>query len=72
MSKCSNLIGLKHSSLKNGARVVETYPSDDSLVRSVKIKVFTKDTGPSLLDRPVHKLIPLVSVFSAKEPLVML
>lgn len=44
------------------ARVVETYPSDDNLVRSVKIKVFTKDTGPSLLDRPVHKLIPLVSV----------
>ena len=36
------------------ALVVETYPSDDNLVRSVKIKVSSKDIGQSLLDRPIH------------------
>jgi len=47
------------------ARVVQTYPSDDGLVRKVKVLVadpsLDKDGRRSkasvLLDRPVHKLV---------------
>ncbi|XP_038055409.1 uncharacterized protein LOC119727556 [Patiria miniata] len=49
-------------------RVVETYPSNDGRVRSVKLLMAdgTRDNlgrrqhSPSLLDRPVHKLVLLV------------
>ena len=44
------------------ARIIEVYPSSDGLVRSVKLKVASKDSKPAVLDRPVNKLVPLVSV----------
>ena len=44
------------------ARVVEVYPSADNLVRSVRVKISSKDSGSSFLDRPIHKLVPIVSV----------
>ena len=44
------------------ARVVEVHPSADKLVRSVNVKISSKDSGSSFLDRPIHKLVPIVSV----------
>ena len=43
------------------ARVIDANPSPDNLVRSVKIKVSSKDSGTTILDRPIQKLILLVS-----------
>ena len=43
------------------ARVVDANPSPDNLVRSVKIKVSSKDGEASLLDRPINKLVLFVS-----------
>ena len=43
------------------ARVVAVNLSADNLVRSVKIKVSSKDSGTTILDRPIQKLLPLVS-----------
>ena len=37
------------------ARVVDTYPSQDGLVRKVKVQL-----GGSSYDRPVHRLITLI------------
>ena len=50
------------------ARVVQTYPSDDGLVRKVKVAVADssldkhgkRSKAPVLLDRPVQKLVLLV------------
>ena len=44
------------------ARVVDVYPSQDGLVRSVKLRVASKDSDPTILDRPINKLVPIVSV----------
>ena len=50
------------------ARIVKVYPSEDGLVRSVQLQMATSQLDRhgkpvreiSFLDRPVHKLIPLV------------
>jgi hypothetical protein len=41
-------------------KIVEVFPSDDGLVR--KVRVLVSDGGKlSLLDRPVHKLVLIVA-----------
>ena len=44
------------------ARVVDVYPSDDGMVRSVKVQMASKDDNKklSLLDRPITKLVLLL------------
>ena len=44
------------------ARVVDVYPSDDGLVRSVKVRMASRDSGKNvtLLDRPITKLVLLL------------
>ena len=44
------------------ARVVDVYPSDDGLVRSVKVRMASRDGGKklTLLDRPITKLVLLL------------
>ena len=49
------------------ARVVKVYPSHDGLARSVQIRLATADRDrkgnltvrSTLVDRPIHKLVPL-------------
>ena len=51
------------------ARVVETFPSKDGLVRKVKLQMANSNidkkgkrmTSPTFLERPVHKLVLLIS-----------
>ena len=43
------------------ARVIDVHPSSDGLIRSVKLRVASRDSDPTVLDRPIHKLVPLVS-----------
>ena len=43
------------------ARVIEVHPSDDGLVRSVKVKMASKNNEQgSSLDRPISKLVLLL------------
>ena len=44
-------------------RVIETYPSSDGLVRSVKVKTKSADNVTNLI-RPIHKLCLLEAVKS--------
>jgi hypothetical protein len=46
------------------AKVVNVYPGSDELVRSVKIRIARDDlrSEPRFLERPVTKLVKLLSV----------
>lgn len=57
------------------AKVTNTYPSDDGLVRKVEIKKGTRDVDKdgrrknslNTYDRPIHKLIMLVEMAEKRE-----